>query len=204
MPRSGAATRARILDRAYAAFRRRGYSRVSMDEIAAAAGVTKRALYHHVRSKDDLLAAVLDAQHALALAAFRTFGEELGGSPEAIVEALFARLAVWADRPRWAGSGFTRLVVELADLPGHPARAVARRHKAALEAELAAVLARSGLPAAEEAAREIWLLSEGAISLMLVHGDRGYAAAASRAARRLVEHRRVRAPRAVDSGARTR
>ena len=34
-------------------------------------------------------------------------------------------------------------------------------------------------------AREIWLLSEGAISLMLVHGDRAYAAAAAHAKRLL-------------------
>jgi AcrR family transcriptional regulator len=194
MPRSGERTKARILSRAYMAFRRRGYTRMSMDEIAAAAGVTKRTLYHHFRSKDDLLAAVLMNQHELSLAAFKTFGDGLSGSPEAIIESLFAQLAVWADRPRWAGSGFTRLVVELADLPGHPARTIARRHKAALEAELAAVLARSGLCDATRIAREIWLLSEGAISLMLVHGDRSYAAAAARAAGRLLEGRRSDKP----------
>jgi AcrR family transcriptional regulator len=137
MPRSGEATRLQILDAAYKLFRRSGFSRVSMDEIAAATGVTKRTLYYHFESKDQLLAAVLEAQHALAVAAFRTFGDRLSGSPEAMVEAMFRDLAVWSDRPRWAGSGFTRLVVELADLPGHPARAIARRHKATLEDELA-------------------------------------------------------------------
>jgi AcrR family transcriptional regulator len=91
-----------------------------MDEIAAATQVTKRTLYYHFESKDQLLAAVLGAQHQLALAAFRTFGDRLSGSPEAIIDGLFHDLAVWADKPRWAGSGFTRLVIELADLPGHP------------------------------------------------------------------------------------
>ena len=85
---------------------------------------------------------VLEAQHQLALDAFRTFGDRLSGSPEAIIDGLFRELAVWADRPRWAGSGFTRLVIELADLPGHPARLIARRHKAMLEAHLAELLAR--------------------------------------------------------------
>ena len=60
---------------------------------------------------------MLEAQHELALAAFKTFGDRLSGSPEAIVDAMFEDLAVWSDTPRWAGSGFTRLVVELADLP---------------------------------------------------------------------------------------
>jgi hypothetical protein len=43
----------------------------------------------------------------MALAAFRTFGDRLSDSPEDIIDALFRELAVWSDRPRWAGSGFT-------------------------------------------------------------------------------------------------
>ena len=85
MPRSSEQTRARILDAAYKLFRKRGYSRVTMDDIAAAAKFTKRTLYHHFESKDQLLADVLKAQHHLALQAFRTFGDSLSGSTEAIV-----------------------------------------------------------------------------------------------------------------------
>jgi AcrR family transcriptional regulator len=186
MPRSSRPTRQRILDAAYVLFRRRGFTRVSMDDIAGAAALTKRTLYYHFKSKDTLLADVLEAQHALALAAFRSFGDRLGGSPEAIIDKMFDDLAVWADTPRWAGSGFTRLVIELADLRGHPARVIARRHKAMLEAHFAKVLARANVASPRERAREIWLLSEGAISLMLVHGDRRYAAAAALAAKKLI------------------
>jgi AcrR family transcriptional regulator len=197
MPRSSEATRKRIREAAYRLFRRQGYGRVSMDEIAAAAKLTKRTLYHHFESKDQLLDHVLEAQHELALQAFDTFGDKLSGSPEAIVSGMFRELAVWADRPRWAGSGFTRLVIELADLPGHPARRIARRHKAQLEQCLADLLARSGVERANELARAVWLLSEGAISLILVHGDRGYSAAASMAANMLVQQY---ATRKVDGG----
>jgi hypothetical protein len=77
-------------------------------------------------------------------------------------------------------------VIELADLPGHPARLIARRHKAQLERSLAELLDRSGVQQSGELARAVWLLSEGAISLILVHGDRGYSAAASKAAKTLV------------------
>src|SRR3954449_1938117 len=143
-----------------------------MDDIAKAAELTKRTLYHHFNSKDQLLADVLESQHHLALQAFRTFGDNLSGSAETIVEAMFQDLAVWADRPRWAGSGFTRLVIELADLPGHPARRIARQHKALLEEQFGTLLRRSGVRDSRTIAREVWLLSEGAISLMLVHGDK--------------------------------
>jgi AcrR family transcriptional regulator len=189
MPRSGEQTRRRILDAAYRLFRRKGFARVSMDDIAAETGVTKRTLYHHFESKDALLGAVLEAQQGLALAAFKTFGDRMAGSPEQMIAAMFEQLAIWSDTPRWAGSGFTRLVVELADLPGHPARVVARRHKALLEQQLADLLARAGIADATDAAREIWLLSEGAISSMLVHSDRRYAAAAGRAALTLLRAR---------------
>ncbi|NLS74111.1 TetR/AcrR family transcriptional regulator [Bradyrhizobium brasilense] len=105
MARSAEPTRRRILAAAYVLFRQRGYSRVSMDEIASATRVTKRTLYNHFQSKDQLLAFVLEAQNELALAAFATFGDKLSGSPAAIIDGLFRDLAVWADRPRWAGSG---------------------------------------------------------------------------------------------------
>ena len=121
-----------------------------MDAIAAATSVTKRTLYYHFKSKDVLLATVLEAQHDLALAAFRTFGDSLSGSPEEIIDTLFKELAAWSDKPRWAGSGFTRLVIELADLPGHPARAIARRHKALLEAHLAALFAKANVVSARQ------------------------------------------------------
>jgi AcrR family transcriptional regulator len=186
MPRSAEQTRKQILDRAYRLFRRRGYSRVTMDDIAAEASFTKRTLYHHFKSKDELLAEVLAAQHQLAIQAFKTFGDRLSGSPEAIVKGMFRELAVWADKPRWAGSGFTRLVIELADLPGHPARLMARRHKARLERCFAELLERSGVPHADELARAIWLLSEGAISMILIHGDQGYSLAAAEAANTLL------------------
>jgi AcrR family transcriptional regulator len=145
MSRSAGRTRQRILEGAYRLFRRQGYSRVTMDDIAAEAKLTKRTLYHHFDSKDQLLADMLAAQHDLALQAFRTWADRLSGSVEAIADGMFRELAVWADRPRWAGSGFTRLVIELADLPGHPARLIARRHKAQLERCLAELLERSGV-----------------------------------------------------------
>jgi len=187
MPRSSERTRQHVLDEAYVLLRRKGFARVSMDEIADAAAVTKRTLYYHFESKDALLAAVLEGQHRLALAAFRTFGDRLSGSPEAMIDTMFAELGVWSSKPRWAGSGFTRLVVELADLPGHPARLIARRHKTMMEAHLAGLLAKAHIESPHARAREIWLLAEGAISMMLVHGDRDYIGAAAAAAKRLLE-----------------
>ena len=186
MPRSADQTRQRILQTAYKLFRRSGFFRVGVDEIAAAAGITKRTLYYHFKSKDALLAAVLASQHERTFAAFQNFGIELSGGPEQIVDALFRELAIWSAKPRWAGSGFTRLAIELADLPGHPARSIARQHKAVLEKYIAELLARANVKSPRDRAREIQLLTEGAMVMILIHGDRSYADAAAAAAKRLL------------------
>ncbi|MFO0992456.1 MAG: TetR/AcrR family transcriptional regulator [Hyphomicrobiales bacterium] len=192
MPRSADQTRQRILQTAYKLFRRSGFFRVAVDEIADASGITKRTLYYHFKSKDTLLAAVLASQHDQTFAAFQNFGIEMSGSPEQIVDALFHELAIWSTKPRWAGSGFTRLAMELADLPGHPARSIARQHKAVLEKYIADLLARSSVKSPTDRAREIVLLAEGAMVMILIHGDRTYAEVAAAAAKRLLGEDKLR------------
>ena len=184
--RSADETRRLILGSAYQLFYRHGFARVALDVIAARAGVTKRTLYYHFRSKDDLLAAVLKFQSELALARIRRWGAGLPAETDQAIDALFAELARWAKAPDFEGAGYTRIVMELADLPGHPARQIARRHKAQVEAWLAGELARRGVAASEDCARKIQMLLEGATALMLVHGDPRYAIAAAETAKCLV------------------
>jgi AcrR family transcriptional regulator len=184
--RDRAATRRRILDAAYALFYRRGYTRIGVDAIAARSGVTKRTLYNHFRSKDELLSAVFELHHTLALAQIAQWGGRVSGSAVEMIDRIFDDLAGWAAKPRWTGPGFTRLVMELADLPGHPARAIAKRHKAAVEDWFARELIKRKIRAPKTRAREIMLLLEGTTALMLMHGDPSYAAAAATAAKRLL------------------
>jgi AcrR family transcriptional regulator len=51
--------RNRVLREAHALFLERGFSDVSMQQIADAAGMTKAALYYHFRNKEDLFAQVV-------------------------------------------------------------------------------------------------------------------------------------------------
>jgi AcrR family transcriptional regulator len=187
MKRSREQTRERILDAAYGLFWRQGFLRVSLDEIAARAGITKRTLYQHFRSKDDLIASALAHSSRLAIARLQGFHRPSGR--DELIESFFTQLADWASTPRWSGGGFTRVVVELADQRGHPARAIARKHKAAVEEWLAGALSAARVATPRDRACEVMLLMEGAMALMLIHGDRRYAAVAANAARRLVRHR---------------
>ena len=55
-----AGTRTRILDVAEQVFHEKGVSRTSLADIAAAAGVTRGAIYWHFRNKVDLFTAMMD------------------------------------------------------------------------------------------------------------------------------------------------
>lgn len=189
MPRPAGRTRRRILDAAYELFYRKGFARVGVDEIAAFAGVTKRTLYYHFKSKDELLASVLDLDLNQALARIRKYDDRYSDSAEEIVSVLFAELAKWSAKPGWTGAGFTRVVMELADLPGHPARAVAHRHKSAVEDWYAEMFSNAKVASPRDRAREVAILVEGATALILIHGDRSYAESAARAAKQLLRKR---------------
>jgi AcrR family transcriptional regulator len=181
--RSSAQTRQRILDAAFGLFWRQGFLRVSLDEVATRAKITKRALYQHFRSKDDLMAAVLDHASRLSMERLGVVAARMPRSASGAIDAFFGELAAWGNAKRYSGAGFTRAVAELADLPGHPARAIARRHKALVEAVLTDLLAKRAVLSLAERAREMMLLMEGAMSLILIHGDPSYAQAAARAAK---------------------
>ena len=52
--------RTRLLDAALSLIRTRGYSATTVDELCAAAGVTKGAFFHHFKSKDEIGVAAAD------------------------------------------------------------------------------------------------------------------------------------------------
>jgi AcrR family transcriptional regulator len=177
--------------------------------VAEAAAVTKRTLYNHFGSKDALVGQVLERQQVEMLGLVRGWAGGSAATGAALIAAIFDGLERWAAQPRWLGSGYTRLALELADLPGHPARRVARAHKRAVEAFLAGELARLDAPAPEETARQLMMLIEGCMCLMLIHGDRSYAATAARASMRLTARcpwlaRCGRRPRRGTAGRRVR
>jgi AcrR family transcriptional regulator len=58
------ATRESLVTAARALFAQRGYSAVGTEEIVRAAGVTRGALYHQFRDKEDLFEAVVEAVEA--------------------------------------------------------------------------------------------------------------------------------------------
>ena len=175
-------TRTRIIGAAEALFYEHGLRSVSVDAIAERAGVTKRTLYYHFESKDELIAAYLAARDAPTVARYRVWlGDDDRPLPDRIL-GMFAALADHADRPKWRGCGFTRAAVELAGQPGHPAVVMAAEHKRRFENWLAEEMTTCGVSDAALVGRQVMILLEGAIAHMLIHRDVSYAQAAGEAA----------------------
>ena len=87
------ATRRAVLDAARTAFGAKGYAQASVDEIAAAARVTKGAVYHHFSGKEALFRAVHAEVEADAVG--RAAGAQItGGSP---IDQIVARVNAYLD-----------------------------------------------------------------------------------------------------------
>ncbi|CAN7504768.1 helix-turn-helix domain containing protein [Mesorhizobium amorphae] len=182
-------TRKRIVDAATKLFYAEGIGRVSVDAVAEKAGLTKRTLYYHFKSKDDLIAAYLDGRDQPNIKQMAGWFEAADGSIERKVEAIFTNLARVARHPKWKGCGFLRTAAELASMPGHPAVKAGSRHKKNFETWLAGELSGHGVGEPQVLAREIVLLMDGAFSIMLIHRNPDYVEAAGRAAATLVRAR---------------
>ncbi len=74
-------SRAALIEGAAALFRKRGYDGVGIDELCAAAGLTRGAFYAHFRSKRELLQAVLSSSHDL----LRRLQERPAKHPQSLV-----------------------------------------------------------------------------------------------------------------------
>ena len=187
MARTAIPTRERIISAANALFYNDGIRGVSVDAVAEKAGVTKRTLYYHFKSKDDLVAAYLAGRDQPNLALFRQwFSAAEGGLPDK-VEAIFRNLARSARHPKWKGCGFLRTSAELANMPGHPAMKIGAAHKKKFEAWLHATFEAEGIAEPLQLARQILLLLDGSFAVVLLHRDPGYMETAGEAAHALIE-----------------
>ncbi|WP_407166997.1 TetR/AcrR family transcriptional regulator [Bradyrhizobium sp. ORS 111] len=187
MPRPSEPARERIIQAASALFYNEGIRRVSVDEVAAKAGLTKRTLYYHFRSKDNLVAAYLAARDQPNLALFRKWFAEADGGLPVKVEAIFRNLALSARHPKWKGCGFLRTSAELANMPGHPAIKIGAAHKKKFEDWLRATFAAEGIADPLRLARQTLLLLDGSFAVVLLHRDASYMETAGEAARSLIE-----------------
>ncbi len=85
--------REEILAAAAQIFREKGYHATSMQDIAEAVHLQKGSLYHHIRSKEEILVSLLDRALDLLIQSM----QEVMASPLSIEEKLRAAMRMYAD-----------------------------------------------------------------------------------------------------------
>ena len=155
----GRGARARIVAASIVLFREQGINATGVAELSAVAHVSKRTLYQHFPSKDDVTVAYL---HAFELdpalcAEGALIREDL--TPRARLLELFAALAEQARPLR--GCPFATAAAEFPD-PAHPAHRLAADHKRRFAEQLVDLARQAGARPAEPLGRRLALLYDGA------------------------------------------
>ncbi len=182
------AKRDALLDTAEALFARQGYRAVGIDTVLAQAGVAKMTLYKHFKSKEELIAAVLERRGDTIAAELAERIAAAPAEPRARLLAVFDWLAEAVRSPQFHGCLFIKAASEYPtteDLPRQAALAFKEGCRTLLEGLCRDV--SSDDP--EGLARQLQLLLEGALVMAFLQrnpqaaGDARWAAEALLAAR---------------------
>ena len=188
MPRDGAATRKRILIAANELFYQQGIRAVSVDAVAAKVGITKKSLYYHFNSKDELVAAYLESRDQPNIQAYKKWFDESKGDVAEKIYTIFKKVAENSRNPKWRGCGFLRTAGELANQPGHPAFKAGAAHKKRFEKWLEDEFRVSNIKQPATIAKRVVILMDGAFATSLVHRDPDYILEAGAVAREIINH----------------
>lgn len=166
----------RVFETARELFYRHGIRAIGVDQIVQQAGVTKPSLYRGFGSKDDLVAACLEASW-----------QETGDGLDAVVglvlggpaDQLRAIIRYFADaivKPSFRGCAISNAAVEFPD-PGYPGRVVMENCKADLRRRVGELARKLDVPHPEELADGLILIIEGAMASHHIFGCQGPSAA---------------------------
>lgn len=175
--------RERILQTAYELFARHGIRAVGVDTIVARSGVAKMTLYRHYPSKEELAVEFLRRRREFS----QGWQAEVASRnlpPRESLLAVFDALDKWYRQPDYAGCPVVKTVMEVGQA-GHPLRAAAEEHFAAVRDFLRQLAEQAGVRDSQNLARQLHMLIFGSI-VAACAGDLEAAARAKQAARAIL------------------
>jgi len=177
--------RERILKTATKLFYERGINNVGIDLVISRSGVAKMTLYHHFKSKDELVLAFLERVQQQWTAWFTGRVNKLATDPRKRLLAVFDVLEEWFKTPDFRGCPFINTAAEVGD-SRHPAHRTALRYKMGLRDYFADLASKAGVSDTVAIADSMLMLADGAIVRAAMSGDAKIARHAKTAATALL------------------
>ena len=178
--------REQILDKALSLFYKHGFNATGIDKIITEAGVSKKTLYNHFKTKDELILATLRKRDEL----FRNFlmreTEKSATKPKERLLALFDIVDKWFHEKEFFGCMFINASAEFSNTD-NPSHLFCGEHKRLVRDYIESIATQAGSEQPEELANQINLLIEGAIVCAHVMGDKGAAIRAKNMAELIIE-----------------
>ena len=169
-PMPSPSKRDQIVDEALRLFYRHGFNATGVDKIIASAGVSKKTLYSHFRSKDELILATLRKRDELFRNKMMRETERRAVDPRGRLLALFDFLQDWFREEDFSGCMFINAAAEFS-AQDNPSHMLAAEHKRLVTDYIRELAQQAGARDPLELAQQINLLIEGAIVYAHVIGD---------------------------------
>jgi AcrR family transcriptional regulator len=152
----------RILATADSLFYSDGIRSVGIDRLIGESSVTKATFYKHYGSKDRLIILYIEGRHNAEIARLEAVAEA-NPAPADALRAIIASIASDVSRPDFRGCAFLNAASEFPD-PRHPVRSVVLRHREWYTGFLAELLQDLGHRMPGDAADELMLARDGAMT----------------------------------------
>ncbi|ASK79265.1 TetR family transcriptional regulator [Paraphotobacterium marinum] len=181
-----ASKREQIITTALKLFYKNGFNATGIEEIRKTANVSKKTLYNHFKSKDELILAVLLRQDEQFRHNFIRAVERFGTTGREQLVAIFDALNEWFNDKDFTGCIFVNAVAELKYEYG-PYHTACSEHKRLMHSYIKSLAKKSCAQKPDKLSAQLNLLIEGATVQAHVCGDKQAALKAKEIAMILIE-----------------
>ncbi|MGD8163065.1 TetR/AcrR family transcriptional regulator [Pantoea sp. FN0307] len=162
-------TREKILETAERLIYQNGIHATGMDLLVRTSGVARKSIYRYFATKDDVAAAALNARDERWMQWFIMECNK-GTSPQERILNMFTVLKGWFESDGFRGCAFINTAGEVGD-PDDPVRQIAKLHKQKLLDYTLELTRQLNIEQPLALARQLLILTEGAITMSHVMGD---------------------------------
>ena len=185
MPRPS--RRDHLINTAITLFCEHGYHATGIDRLLSTAGVSKKTMYQHFRSKEELIYAALRQYDGVYRNNFMKAVEEAGSTAEEKLLAIFDIAEAWFQENSFFGCMFINAIGEYSE-ESSPVRDICKQFKQQMWDYIHNLTKEAGATNSTELADEICLLLEGAIVTAQVSQKAGAAKTARKMARQAINN----------------